>query len=100
MKPCSYQAMSSGNLLQDIGFGSENTIASIKGSVKKLGLNYKNATVVLYNKANLQPLAVRKPDADGNYQIYGLNNSLDCFLVAFDSTKQYNAVIQDNVVPK
>lgn len=100
MKPLGRQVAKHSNLLLEVGFGSKNTVASIKGSTKKLGEKYKNCLVVLYNKANLQPLAVRKPDADGNYQIYGLNNSLDCFLVAFDSAKQYNAVIQDNVVPK
>lgn len=100
MKPCSLKVKKTGNLLQEIGFESKNTVASIKGSTKKLGEKYKNCLVVLYSKVNLQPLAVRKPDADGNYQIHGLNNSLDCFLVAFDSAKQYNAVIQDNVVPK
>lgn len=100
MKPVSRKAMPSGNLLQDVGFGSKNTVASIKGSTKKLGEKYKDCLVVLYNKVNLQPIAVKKPDADGSYQVYGLNNSLDCFLVAFDSKKQYNAVIQDNVVPK
>ncbi|RYL22099.1 hypothetical protein [Acinetobacter piscicola] len=100
MKPCSRKVMQRGNLLQDIGFGSKNTVASIEGTIKKLGVNYRNATVVLYNKANLQPIAIRKPDSNGNYQIHGLNNSLNCFVVAFDSTKQYNAVVQDNVVPK
>ncbi len=92
--------MPGGNLLQDIGFGSKNTAASIKGSTKKLGEKYRNCLVVLYNKANLQPLAVRKPNANGDYQIYGLNTDLKTFVVAFDDTKQYNAVIQDNVVPK
>ena len=100
MKPCSYQAMPSGDLLQDIGFGSKNTVASIKGSVKKLGIQYQNALVVLYNKANLQPLAVRRPDENGDYEINGLNNSITCFITAFDANKQYNAVIQDEVVPK
>ena len=100
MKPCSYQAMPSGNLLQNTGFGTKNTVASIKGSVTKLGVNYVNATVVLYNKANLQPLAVRRPDENGDYEINGLNNSITCFITAFDANKQYNAVIQDEVVPK
>ena len=100
MKPLSYQAMPSGNLLQDIGFGSKNTIASIKGSIKKLGEKYQDANVVLYNKANLQPIAIRKPDQNGNYQFLGLNTDLKTFIVAFDKKQQFNAVIQDNVVPK
>lgn len=100
MKPCSRKAMPSGNLLQDIGFGLKNTVASVKGSIKKLGEKYQDATVVLYNKANLQTIAFRKPDENGDYKILGLNNSLTCFVIAFDNSKQFNAVIQDNVVPK
>lgn len=88
----------SGNLHQD--FGTYQTIAKIKGSVKKLGNAYQNSNVVLYNKANLQLLATRKPDANGNYQFLGLNTDLKTFVVAFDVSKQFNAVIQDNVVPK
>ncbi|MDK8754284.1 hypothetical protein [Acinetobacter radioresistens] len=100
MKPFSRKVMPSRSLLQDIGFGSSNTVASIKGSVKKLGAKYQNATVVVYNKANLLPIAIRKPDADGNYQFLGLNTDLKTFIVAFDKNQQFNAVIQDNVVPK
>ena len=100
MKPISRKVALSGNLLQDIGFGSKNTVSHIKGSVKKLGNQYQNALIVLYNKANFLPIAVRKPDQNGDYQILGLNNSLNCFITAFDDKKQYNAVIQDNIVPK
>ncbi|WP_306436570.1 hypothetical protein [Acinetobacter colistiniresistens] len=86
--------------MQNLGFGSKNTVASIKGSTKKLGVNYADALVALYNKENLALIGVRKPDANGGYQFYGLNNSVNCFIVAFDNKKQYNAVIQDGVVPK
>ena len=92
--------MPSRSLLQDIGFGALNTVASIKGSVKKLGQQYKDATLVLYSKANLQPIAVRRPDQNGNYQFLGLNADLKTFIIAFDQKQQFNAVIQDNVVPK
>ena len=98
MKPCSRKAMQSSNLLQSISVGS--VIAKVAGSVKKLGQQYEDATVVLYNKANLQPISVRKPDQNGNYQFLGLNTDLKTFIVAFDKNQQYNAVIQDNVVPK
>ena len=100
MKPCSLKVKKTGNLLQEIGFGSNNTVASIKGSTKKLGEKYKNALVVLYNKTNLKPIAVRKPDQNGNYQFLGLNTDLKTFIVAFDQNQQFNAVIQDNMVPK
>lgn len=98
MKPCSRKAMPSSSCLQNITTGP--VVAKIKGSVKKLGMQYQNATVVLYNKANLQPIAVRKPDQNGNYQFLGLNTDLKTFIVAFDKKQQFNAVIQDNVVPK
>lgn len=100
MKPCSWGVKPSGDLLQSLGFGSQNTVASIKGSTRRLGEPYQKAVVVLYNKANLQPIAVRKPDLNGQYQFLGLNIGLKTFIVAFDNKQQFNAVIQDNVVPK
>ena len=98
MKPCSQKVMSSSVLLQGVSTGP--VVAKIKGSVKKLGQQYKDATLVLYNKVNLQPIAVKKPDENGNYQFSGLNTDLKTFIVAFDQKQQFNAVIQDNVVPK
>ena len=97
MRPCLYKALKCSSYLQDT---SGRVIAKIKGSVKKLGVQYQDATVVLYNKANLQPIAVRKPDQNGNYQFLGLNTDLKTYIVAFDKKQQFNAVIQDNVVPK
>lgn len=85
-------------LLQPITTG--RTIAKIQGSIKKVGQQYKDAIVVIYNKANLHPIAARKPDVNGEYQFLGLNTDLKTFIVAFDNKQQYNAVIQDNVVPK
>ncbi len=98
MKPVSRKVMQSNNLLQGINTGP--VIAKVKGSVKKLGEQYKDATIVLYNKANLQPIAVHRPDQDGCYQFLGLNTDLKTYIVAFDRKQQFNAVIQDNVVPK
>lgn len=98
MKPCSRKIMPSSLFLQDIKL--RLVIAKIQGSVKKLGDAYQNANIVLYNKENLQPIAVRKPDQNGNYQFLGLNTDLKTFIVAFDHKKEFNAVIQDNVVPK
>ena len=98
MKPYSRRILPSSNLLQAISTGP--VIAKIKGSVKKLGQQYQDATIVLYNKANLQPIAIRKPNQNGNYQFLGLNTDLKTFIVAFDKKQQFNAVIQDNVVPK
>ena len=99
MKPCGRKVFDGGNLLQGALIGMKSD-ASIRGSTKKLGKKYKNALVVLFSKANLSPLAVRKPDANCEYQFAGINTDLKTFIVAFDQNQQYNAVIQDNVVPK
>ena len=98
MKPLSRRAMPGILWAQQIVVGP--VIAKIQGSTKKLGQQYQDAIVVLYNKANLQPIALKKPDENGNYQFLGLNTDLKTFIVAFDKKQQFNAVIQDNVVPK
>lgn len=98
MKPCSHKVLPSSITLQTIKTGL--VITKIQGSVKEFGQQYKDATVVLYNKANLQPIAVRKPDQNGDYKFLGLYTDLKTYIVAFDKKQQYNAVIQDNVVPK
>ena len=98
MKPVSRKAMPASSYLQNISVGP--VIAKVAGSVKKLGQQYQNASVVLYNKANLLPIAIRKPDQNGNYRFLGLNTDLNTFIVAFDKKQQFNAVIQDGVVPK
>lgn len=98
MKPVSRKALPSSHLMQIISTGP--VIAKVMGSIKKLGQQYQNATVVLYNKANMLPIAIRKPDQNGDYQFLGLNTDLKTFIVAFDRKQQFNAIIQDNVVPK
>lgn len=87
----------SGMMLQDL---SGLVFSSINGSINKLGEKYTDAIVVLYNKSNLRPIAVSKPDISGHYQFLNLYADLKTFIVAFDQKQQYNAVIQDNVVPK
>lgn len=100
MKPISQKVMPSSNNLQPTILTLTSVIGSVKGSVKKLGQNYQNATVALYSKANLQPIAIRKPKVNGDYSFMGLTTDMKTFVVAFDANKQFNAVIQDNVVPK
>lgn len=92
------KSLKTSRFLQSVNTGP--VIAKIQGSVKKIGYEYNEATIALYNKANLQPIAVRKPDQNGNYQFLGLNTDLKTFVVAFDPQQEYNAVISDNVVPK
>lgn len=96
---CSYEAKKSGSLIQDIS-KPNLVLAKIKGTTSKLGERYNGALVTLYNKVNLQPLAVTRSDQNGDYQFLGLNTDLKTFIVTFDPKQEYNAVISDNVVPK
>lgn len=100
MNPVSFKPMPSSSNLQPTILTPISIIGSIKGSVKKLGQNYQNADVVLYHKANLQPIAIRKPKENGDYSFMGLTTDIKTFVIAFDAKKQFNAVIQDQVVPK
>lgn len=100
MKPVSRKVKPSSSNLQPTVLTPTSVIGNIKGSVKKLGQNYQNADVVLYGKANLQLIAIRKPKENGDYSFMGLTTDMKTFVVALDANKQFNAVIQDNVVPK
>ncbi|NOJ67242.1 hypothetical protein [Acinetobacter indicus] len=98
MKPCSRQVFNSSSAIQHVLTGP--IVAKVEGSVKKLGQKYQNAVIILFNKFTFQPLAIKKPDTNGDYNFLGLNTDLKTFIVAFDQKQQFNAVIQDNVVPK
>ena len=74
--------------------------ATLKGSVQKLGSNYANASLCLFKKTTRELLWEIKPNKDGSYQFRNLATDMPCFIVAFDNNQQYNAVIQDNVIPK
>lgn len=55
--------------------------------------------VVAFNSASYQPLAVTTSAADGSYRFNGLPVD-PVFVVAFDPTCQYRAVIADNLIPE
>lgn len=76
------------------GFGQ------IKGTTKKVGANYSPVPVCVFRRDNRQLLWEVKSKADGSYTFRNIAVGLECFVVAFDPNNQYNAVIQDNVVPK
>ncbi|MCK4082176.1 MULTISPECIES: hypothetical protein [Acinetobacter] len=103
MRPISRKVMPSTNFLHGDYYqnlGKSNTVGKIRGSVKRLGSGYENAKIVIYDKASLLPILVKKPNTDGSYHFLGLNRDMRCFIAAFDNNQQFNAVIQDNVVPK
>ena len=72
----------------------------ITGTVKKLGQNYSSVPVCCFKRSTRELLweTISKPD--GTYFFRNIAVGLECFVVAFDPNGQYNAVIQDNVVPK
>lgn len=62
MRPTSRRVLHSSSFLSgnlNSSFGIKNTVACIKGSTRALGKDYRDATVVLYSKATLLPLAVK-----------------------------------------
>lgn len=71
----------------------------IKGSIKKQGINYAFQKVCAYSRITNQLIAITESDKDGNYE-FELSSSAAIYIVALDSTREFNAVIQDNVVPK
>lgn len=72
----------------------------ITGTVKKLGQNYSPVPVCCFKRSTRELLweTISKPG--GTYFFRNIAVGLECFVVAFDPNGQYNAVIQDNVVPK
>lgn len=74
-------------------------IKKIAGSTKKLGANYAFQKVCLYSCANNQLIESTASDKDGNYE-FEVYSSTPVYIVALDSMREFNAVIQDNVVPK
>ena len=78
----------------DQGFGQ------IKGTTKKIGVNYSPVPVCVFKRSDRQLLweTVSKPD--GSYAFRNITKGLECFVVAFDPNEEYNAVISDKVVAK
>ena len=70
----------------------------INGVVEKMGIQIP-CRVRLYEKLSGRLIEDVLTDLDGNYKFTGLSRTA-FFIVAHDPATQYNAVIQDNVVPK
>lgn len=98
MRPISRKPLNSSNFFVSIENGP--VVGKIKGSTKVLGNRYSDCHVALFSKLSFQPISVVKPDIDGNYSFRGLNTTIKTFIVAFDLKQEFNALIQDSVVPK
>jgi hypothetical protein len=75
------------------GFGK------INGTTKKLGTNYSPVPVCLFRRDNRQMIWETISKADGSYSFRNVALDLQYFIVAFDPNNQYNAVIQDKILP-
>lgn len=75
------------------------TGGSIKGKVTKIGIEYP-CVVSLHDRSSRQLIEAKKTDLQGNYIFENLAFGFVFLLIATDPVKKFNAVIQDNVVPK
>lgn len=79
---------------------ADQGLGQIKGTTKKLGVNYSPVPVCVFKRANRQLLWETKSKADGSYAFRNIAVGLECFVVAFDPNEEHNAVISDKVVAK
>lgn len=73
-------------------------VLSIKGFVSEIGLSIP-CRVRLFEKSSGLLISDVLTDELGNYEFENLSE-LKFFIVAHHPSNQFNAVIQDNVVPK
>ncbi|WP_180096544.1 MULTISPECIES: hypothetical protein [unclassified Acinetobacter] len=85
------------NILITLPSPTSEKQAIITGFVKKLGLPHQS-NVRAYIRQTGVLVANQKTDINGFYKLYVPPG---CYtLVAIDPNRKFNAVIQDNVVPK
>lgn len=82
-----------------IAYKTTNFFKYIKGTIFKQGQNYAHQKVCLYSRINNQLIAITTSDESGNYA-FRVSSAAPVYIVALDHQQQFNAVIQDNVVPK
>ena len=57
------------------------------------------ARVFVYDKTTHQRVAVTLSDANGEWRVEFLDRNKRYYVVAFDASLQFNAVIRDNITP-
>ena len=71
----------------------------IDGWVEKELIPYENAKICVFIRSTRTLLWEFKPRSNGSYSIRNINPNTEYFVVAFDESQEYNAVIQDMVKP-
>lgn len=83
---------------------SNQGYGQIKGTTTEKENNstvvFPNAQICLFKKNTRELLWETKSKASGSYYFRNIAVGLECFIVAFDPAREYNAVIQDAVVAK
>lgn len=88
-----------------IATATQNSVAqsyvggSIQGRVTAQGIKYP-CTVSVHERASHQVIEAKQTDMLGNYRFENLAFGFTFFVMATDPAKQFNAVIQDMVMPK
>lgn len=77
---------------------SASRMTVVAGVTMELGIPVSRQ-VRAYSRANGSLIEFTNSDKNGQYKMY-LPYDIAYTIVSIDSNKQYNAVIQDNVVPK
>lgn len=79
--------------------GRLNCYVKIKGKTLKIGIIQPKTKVNLYDRCGVMLQSVDSNNI-GEYAFDGVGRGESYTIISFDSRKQFNAVIQDNVVPK
>lgn len=88
------------NLVVSVAQVSYAGLSKIQGVTQKQGAIYGDCLVRLFHRNSGILVSEKDSDLQGGYYFKGLKADVAYFVVAFDKNKQFNAVIQDNVVPK
>jgi hypothetical protein len=83
-------------------FITQNGNGKVQGTTKKLGVICPNVLVRLYERksGNKLHIADTSSDKNGVYKFLNLPTDREFYVVGIDPASQYNAVIQDKLVPK
>lgn len=73
---------------------------TISGFVKIMGNIYPFAPVRLYERLTGRLIKQAAADSNGYYFFNGISKSIKYTIISIDNNGLFNAVIQDNVVPK
>lgn len=71
----------------------------IDGQVEKESILYENAIICVFVKSTRSLLWEFKPGINGAYSVRNVDPKTEYFILAFDESQEYNAVIQDMVKP-